>query len=256
VAGTAVYDAFAWTRFTYPVTFTETGLPSGTQWGVNVSGLLAFASGSDALTCRMPNGTFLYSGSAVGTAYSSPRGSIAVHGTGASEALAFTAVPYSVTFTESGLPSGTDWAVTLNGVRETASGSPSPPPGSCPAAVCRTTWATVTFLQVVSGSYPFVVDSVPGYDPNPQDGSVTVNGSATTRAIEFTAAPSMVLGLAPLEGLAVVGGVIAIMAAAVVLIALPGRRRTVDSQPPTAPAERPTEPRADEPPGIFWPPSR
>ena len=79
---------------------------------------------------------------------------------------------YSVSFTESGLPTGLNWSVTLNGTTGSAS-----TPGS------------IEFSEPNS-TYAFTVGSVAGYTASPSSGSVTVNGAAVSEAIVFS--PSVV----------------------------------------------------------------
>jgi hypothetical protein len=66
---------------------------------------------------------------------------------------------YSVTFTQSGLPSGHNWSVTMNDVK---SGS---------------TFSTITFDEMNNGTYSYVVDPIDGYQASPSNGTVEVNGS-------------------------------------------------------------------------------
>ena len=74
---------------------------------------------------------------------------------------------HAVTFTESGLPSGANWSMTLNGL------------------LSSSTTNSITFNEP-NGTYPFSVGLVPGYSASPSSGSVTVNGVNATQAISFT----------------------------------------------------------------------
>ncbi|MEM0129120.1 MAG: hypothetical protein QXG65_03010 [Thermoplasmata archaeon] len=67
---------------------------------------------------------------------------------------------YTVTFAESGLPSGTGRTVTLNG------GSQS----------------TISFAEP-NGTYAFAVTAVTGYSASPSSGTILVNGANVTEAI-------------------------------------------------------------------------
>jgi len=73
---------------------------------------------------------------------------------------------YAVTFTESCLPSGMFWSVTLDG------------------AIYNSTTDTKTFL-VPNGTYPYTIRSVPGYSASPSSGNITVNGANVKQAITF-----------------------------------------------------------------------
>ncbi len=75
---------------------------------------------------------------------------------------------YPVTFTESGLPSGTSWSVTFNG--QTSS----------------STSTTVSF-SAVDGTYSYTIGAVSGYTSSPSSGSVTVNGASAGVSVTFTA---------------------------------------------------------------------
>ena len=73
---------------------------------------------------------------------------------------------FPVVFTESGLPSGTHWSVTLNGTTHS------------------TTSATIDFSEL-NDTYPFSVPSTPGYNATPVNGSVTVSGAPASIPIAF-----------------------------------------------------------------------
>jgi hypothetical protein len=111
----------------YNVTFTETGLPSGTNWSVHVAFIGCGCSGvretvsseTPSIVIPLPNGSYRYhierlpAFVAVGPA----RGTVTVAGA-APAPISVTFVPvvtYPVEFSETGLPSGTSWTVHING---------------------------------------------------------------------------------------------------------------------------------------------
>jgi len=206
---------------TYVVTFTESGLPAGTNWSVKTEGRwaplapsgvvapsveplwhhgLTNNSTSTTIGFTLPNGTygFWVPGVADPTTLflpSPPHGHLAVNGSAASVDVAFTAVPlYDLTFSETGLPSGTNWTVGLGPVGPwgatplpTASGSMA---GAWGAPVHSSTGTTVTF-PVPNGTYffwiPNVTVSTTVYVPTPFAGNTTVNGASVTVDVAFTA---------------------------------------------------------------------
>ena len=93
-------------------TFKETGLPSGTGWKITVDGS-SFTSTSDEITARVgTSGTYTVTWSSTGYIGGSesvtfPDSSIVN--------VAFSLVKYSVSVSESGLPSGTAWTLTFDG---------------------------------------------------------------------------------------------------------------------------------------------
>jgi subtilase family serine protease len=83
-----------------------------------------------------------------------------------------TPTTYTVTFTESGLPSGTSWSVTFNGNTKSS------------------TTTTISYTGIANGSYSYTVGSVSGYTASPSSGTITVNGANVNQAITFTASSS------------------------------------------------------------------
>ena len=157
---------------TYMVTFTETGLPSGTEWSVTVSGSTVSALAPAAASLSEPNGTYSYTvGTVAGYTASPSSGTVTVNGVAVTQAIAFsssTATTYRVTFTETGLPSGTEWSMMLGGVPESA---------SAPASIG---------FNEPNGTYSYTIGSVAGYTASPSSGSVTVNGAAVTQTATFS----------------------------------------------------------------------
>src|SRR3989475_327574 len=86
--------------------------------------------------------------------------------------ISTTAQLFLVTFTESGLPYGSPWSVTLDGL------------------VNRSTTPTITFSEP-NGTHAYAVGRVTGYAayyyPSPSSGSVVVNGAPPSVVISFTA---------------------------------------------------------------------
>ncbi|EHP71014.1 CARDB domain-containing protein [Metallosphaera yellowstonensis MK1] len=72
---------------------------------------------------------------------------------------------FNVTFQEQGLPSGTQWSVTLNGTTKTSTGS------------------QITF-QVKGGKYEYSVGQVTGFQAETPSGVIFVNGTTSVR-VEF-----------------------------------------------------------------------
>ena len=162
----------------YTVTFSESGVPSSKTWSVTLNGNAsgAILGTTTSTTFQIGNGTFSYAwGNTAGYHIQSPgtyTGSVTVHGANPSTvSVTFTHETYTVTFSESGVPSSGTWSVTLNG---NASG-----------AIPGTT--TSTTFSVGNGTFSYTVGTVSGYTPNPSSGSVTVNGAnPATVSITFT----------------------------------------------------------------------
>ncbi len=160
---------------TFAVNFTEKGLPNGTAWSVTLNG--QSLSGTSSIVFNESNGSFAYSIPAVGRYHANTSsGSVTVAGRPVVVAVAFTNTTppstgpnYTARFEETGLATGTNWSVDLNG---------------------RTNSSTTSFVAFVvpNGSYPYTVTAT-GYSSTPHTGTLVVNGSASVASpvlITFT----------------------------------------------------------------------
>jgi hypothetical protein len=158
---------------TYAVTFSESGLPSGTSWSVTLNG--SMKSGTGSIIFTELNGSYSFNVGVVSGYTASPTsGAFSVSGVAVSKVIIFAALPpgqYSLVFSESGLPTGTNWSVTVGTTSHTSTGS------------------TISFTEV-NGTCSYSVGAVTGYTVTPSSGSVTVNGAAKTVSITFVKASS------------------------------------------------------------------
>jgi hypothetical protein len=155
--------------YSYPVTFSETGLAAGTSWSVTVNGTVITSTSSTA-TIREFNGTYTYTispvaGYSLTTSYS---GSFQVNGAPVTESLVFKQVVYTVTVTETGLPSGSNWFVLLaNGTK------------------LNSTSSTITFSEP-NGTYSVTVNTtVSNYRASSSSVSFTVSGQPVSVTVSF-----------------------------------------------------------------------
>jgi outer membrane protein assembly factor BamB len=73
----------------WTVAFTETGLPAGTQWWINLNGTV-YSSTSSSIGFAEPNGTYAYTIGASNYVASPQSGSVSVNGANARQAISFT----------------------------------------------------------------------------------------------------------------------------------------------------------------------
>ncbi|MCL5787329.1 MAG: hypothetical protein M1581_01785 [Candidatus Thermoplasmatota archaeon] len=109
---------------------------------------------------------------------------------------------YNVTFTESGLPSGTSWFVTLNGSKQSSTSS------------------TITFSET-NGTYTYTVGQVTGYNISSPSGNAKVSGTYLNITITYTNTTSSKASgftISPLEEYGAVGGMIAVIGGAAGMI--------------------------------------
>ncbi|MEM4067721.1 MAG: hypothetical protein QXV17_12770, partial [Candidatus Micrarchaeaceae archaeon] len=153
----------------YNVTFIESNLNPGTTWYVNLTNGQFFESQGNTISFQEPNGTYSYTVATSDHTYrpSPSSGSFTVNGASVSESITFSLVTYTVTFTESGLPSGTTWSVTLNGITESS------------------TTNTISFLEP-NGTYIYSIGGISGYRVNAYNGTIIVNGGALNNSVVWS----------------------------------------------------------------------
>ncbi len=180
----------------YTVTFTEHGLPANTTWSVHIHPLVRIARGvgsrlfqstnNTTLTFSLPNGSYAYAAHAHGFhATSGGWGFFNVSGASpAGITVNFSTVSaptlYTVTFTETGLPAGTNWTAIVAG------GSSHASPWSYRHAAETTSNASQNF-SLANGSYRYDILPVSGYAiaDNASHGSFNVSGAPLSIAITF-----------------------------------------------------------------------
>ncbi|HTT16401.1 MAG TPA: YncE family protein [Thermoplasmata archaeon] len=148
----------------WPVTFTESSLPSGTPWSVSLGGSTN-ATTASSLTFLVPNGTYAYTAGALDASASPPFGNVSVSGGPRTIAVAFLArTRFPVTFDERGLPVDTAWSVEVDGVAVSSSGSS-------------------VALPEPNGRYLYRAPNVTGFAVSPSAGAVRVAGSAPAAVV-------------------------------------------------------------------------
>ncbi|NAY82453.1 MAG: hypothetical protein GU362_06220 [Thaumarchaeota archaeon] len=166
---------------TFNYTWTESGLPSGTQWGVSVNGNNYYTT-SSSLTETFSAGQ-TYSWSVINpTDYSGSPASGSFSGPG-SQTITFTQTSFQYTWYESGLPSGTKWGVTVNGQSY------------------YTTGTSLTETFATGQTYTWGVINPSGYSGTPSTGSFSNTGSQTItfyKGLSVTASANPTSGTQPL----------------------------------------------------------
>jgi hypothetical protein len=228
VNGAAVNTLVTFTAITgstYTLSFTESGLKAGTEWFVVVTGSAGGATprGTTAvLSASLPNGTYSYAPGGV-TGYNTPvSGQATVAGANLNVNVNYTGLKTSVvtvSFTETGLPSGSSWTVTVNGSKLTG------------------TTSTLT-TQLGNGTYSWGIISLPaGYSGTPNAGTFAVTGSAVNVAVATAFSTPSVTQSSPawtyLSTLAwILIGVLALLVIIFLALAMMAGRR-----PPSSPPE-------------------
>ncbi|MFG1415212.1 MAG: hypothetical protein AAE986_03525 [Thermoplasmataceae archaeon] len=158
--------------YTYSVTIEEIGLPTGATWYVNLSnGIDSGGITGTFYSFSLANGTYSYMIATNDKKYEPAQssGSFAVNGSPVSKSVTFSLLKYTVTFTESGLPSGTTWFVNLsNGTRLSSTNS------------------TIIFQGTDQTKYNYIVSTSDFlFRPSQKNGSLIANSSGQSIKINF-----------------------------------------------------------------------
>ena len=200
ISGNSEPETAAFTEV-YTLTFSETGLPSGVPWYINLSNKMQSGQiTTSSYSFSLINGTYNYSISTSDKIYStlSAYGSFTESsGSPGSISISFSPNKYSVTFEESGLPNGTTWFVNLTN-------------GASSGAITGSSYS----FSLVNGSYDFSISIPNGYSASPQKGTINVNGANSSNSIDFSKVNSSNSsgGTSNLVNYEITGGVVAIFA--------------------------------------------
>ena len=108
----------------YLATFTESGLPAGDTWYVNLSdqsGLSELTTGqklsgtTTSLSAHEPNGTYTFTYQTSDKRYSGGTGTFTVNGASVTEDVTFSVVLYYLNFTDINKPKAVEWGVNVSG---------------------------------------------------------------------------------------------------------------------------------------------
>jgi YVTN family beta-propeller protein len=157
---------------TYAITFHEVGLHVGTTWCAAIGSEVCSTAASVSFRNLTP-GTYSYTiGSVAGLTTEVKLGTVSVRASGpvtvSPSRLFQVRFAYAVTFTESGLQTGTSWTVTAGGQTNTST-------------------SETIVLYLTNGTWGFTVHVVTGYTRVPAIGYLKVAGAPVTKAITFRA---------------------------------------------------------------------
>jgi hypothetical protein len=157
------------------VRFLESGLPLGTSWWMSLDGGTPMGSTTSALALTLGSAAYHYTVGSANSSYLSPGGMFTVSGGPMVAAVVFSVEAYTVSFTEAGLPPGTNWSVTFNGHSEAGAGA-------------------IGFAGIPNGTYRFSIGAEPGFTATPGSGELPVRGHPSPMEIGFESPPTALSG--------------------------------------------------------------
>ncbi|MEM0134271.1 MAG: S53 family peptidase [Thermoplasmatales archaeon] len=173
VNGASLSESISFVEVTYSVTFTESNLPSGTVWYMNLTnGMHSGPITGSSYSFSLSNGTYSFTIATRNNLYrpSQYSGIFTINGQQLSESITFFLVTYTVTFTEAGLLSGY-WYVNITGLKSS---------GALPSS------QTIYSTSLTNGSYSYSVSTGNKIYRPSYTGTFTVNGAPVAQSITFS----------------------------------------------------------------------
>lgn len=166
-AGSYQFVHIAW-QDVFTVTFQASGLPPAAAWSVLVDGV-SLGGSSSTISCIVPVGEHSYRVAPLAGFVASPAsGELPITDANVTVAITWTVQTFLLSFVALGLPSGTPWTVTVNGVPHSAVG------------------ASIAAAEP-AGTYAYAVSPLPGFRPNPSVGSVEIADRNATVNVTWAA---------------------------------------------------------------------
>ena len=155
---------------TYSADFIANGLPTGEGWTISI-GSMMYSSPNRYINLSMPNGTYSFQVSPVtGYVPVPPTGNFTISGNSVKNGISInftSAQTYSISFSESGLTTGSEWGVVFNGISETS------------------TSGTISFASL-PGTFSYSIDEVSGYQASIYSGNLKVDSNSSVDVSYFT----------------------------------------------------------------------
>ncbi len=184
----------------YNAQFTESGLPAGTEWFVNLSNGDSFSSTTSSISMQLANGTYVFNITSTDrvlgkitdigtgkTSYVYLTGTLTINGASSSESISFARSIFNLTIKESGLPSGSSWEAIVNGV------------------VISTTADTLN-VSLQAGTYTVKFVNTSDYYTNIFSEQITISNSNVTQSIEYQHYAYLNLSVSPKASIVDVNG--------------------------------------------------
>ena len=160
--------------FTYPVTFSETGLPSGNTWNITLTsqyGTTNYTSTtSDSASFNVVNGTYSYKILSLNKSVepSPMTGTLNVNGTTVNIPISFSPVLYTAQVQEVGLAKNVSWSIEINSITYSSKNA-------------------LINVTLANGTYDFTVLNVTsGYTFSPENGKLIINGANISTKISYS----------------------------------------------------------------------
>jgi hypothetical protein len=167
------------------VRFTETGLPAGTRWWMNVSGESSLNSTTDTISTSLPSGTYDFTVGSANKSWAAPRSTFSVDGAALSLSVTFTQVTYIFNIYVDGLPR--DAGYHLFGWSYNATFS------TFEDVSCHRTCdgLAIGYGSWTNGSFPYLMSGPAGYRLSgmPGEGNITTRGN-TNITFQFVRGPT------------------------------------------------------------------
>jgi hypothetical protein len=182
VHGHEVSILIKFTLVNYEITFKESGLPSGTEWGVALSGGAVVESTATDLMIPVANGTYSYKVFPpqdydllllYNATPSSGTGIVVAGAPVTGPTIKFNSLLWAITVAETGLAKGVEFCSYLNNT-------------TVSNFTCSNAPTSIVFTGLFNGTYSYDVLPVAGYTEAQGSGQITVSGANEKVTAKFT----------------------------------------------------------------------
>jgi hypothetical protein len=185
IDGKSIQKAEIFYLVTYRVTFSETGLSNGTIWSVTINNNTRISTNA-TIVFNLNNGSFQYSIQPIpGFSILNYTGNFSVNGRPVLNPVNWTMVVYYLNISQSGLPAGKHWSVTIVGNTFNQMALTDS---------LNATGSSVSF-QVPNGSYNYTVRAPFGYTGSHMTGNIKINGHSTSILISIVPPNFVLIGI-------------------------------------------------------------
>ena len=202
VDGTSEIVNLTFIRQVYHIEISESGLPGGTFWNVNIT--KDHSLNATNITLSLSNATYHYTVTTSNKDYCPdiPAGTLKVNGVSLDVHIVFMKL-YKVKFVETGLPPGTVWYLNFSNGESYHSSSSS------------------IMLKLHNGTYDYIISTSNGNLTGASQGTLKVDGSGIEVHVEAVKPES---GFPLEDGYIVIGSAIAILAGIISLLIIKGKK--------------------------------
>ena len=185
---------------TYGLTFSETGLTNGTFWSITINNLTRIST-NESINFKLNNGSYEYSiQSLSGFSTTDYLGNVTVNGSSLVQPVKWIMVTYPINITQSGITSGKQWSVTLQGNTF----------NHIPVYVTINTTKSFVIFHEPNGTYNYTIHPPFGYTGSHVTGVLTIYGKSASAVASLVPPNFVLIGIIGAIAVGILGAALAL----------------------------------------------